>query len=159
MARQPEIQYIRPYTYGSAAQKLELKPQRRQARTKLPRVRREKPLVIRLDVVALCGIVVAAVMLVMLLSGIGTLQAAQQETERMAAYVSGLRNENAELKNIYQSGYDLETVEKTALALGMVPKEQAEQISIQMEEPEVEIQFYEPTFWERVITFFENLFA
>ena len=29
MARQPDIQYVRYYTYGSAAQKVELQPQKK----------------------------------------------------------------------------------------------------------------------------------
>ena len=158
MARQPEIQYIRPYTDGSAARQLELLPQRK-PRTKLPKVRKVKPLIIPVDLTALCGILVAAVMLVMLVSGCIQLQQARAETERMASYVSSLRNENAELKHEYQSGYDLETVEKTALALGMVPAEEVTRITIEGEEPQVEIEFYEPTFWEKVASFFDGLFA
>lgn len=158
MARQPEIQYIRPYTDGSTARQLELLPQRK-AKTKLPKVRKVKPLVIQVDLLALCAIAVAAVMLVMLVSGCIRLGEAREETARMASYVSSLRNENAELKHQYQSGYDLETVEKTAQALGMVPVEDVTHITLTGEEPQVEIHFYEPTFWEKVIVFFEGLFA
>lgn len=159
MARQPEIQYIRPYADGSAARKLELLPQTPKPRTKLPKVRRVKPLVIHVDLMALCGIIVAAVMLVMLIGGCVELGKARQEKEQMASYVSSLRNENAELKHEYESGYDLDTVQKTADALGMIPVEEATQIIIQGIEPQVEIEFYEPTFWERAAAFFEGLFA
>lgn len=158
MARQPEIQYIRPYTDGSAARQVELLP-RRESKTRLPKVRKVKPLVIQVDLLALCAIVVAAVMLVMLVSGCVKLRQSRAEAVRLASYVSSLRNENAELKHEYQNGYDLETVERTALALGMVPVEDVTWVTLTGEEPEVEIRFYEPTFWEKVISFFDGLFA
>ena len=159
MARQPEIQYIRLYTDGSAARSLELNPQRRQARTRLPKVNKEKPLVIAVDVVSICSLIVVAVMLVTLAMGCVQLGQAQKQTEQMASYVSSLRNENAELQYAYESGCDLEYVKKTALALGMVPKDQVTMIHVQTMEPQVEIQFYEPTFWEWFSSFFAGLFA
>ena len=65
MARQPEVQYIRLYTQGSAARQLEMTPpERKKPKTKLPKPRRVKAQVISLDPLALCATVVAAVMLV-----------------------------------------------------------------------------------------------
>ena len=48
----------------------------------------------------------------------------------MEQQVAELRAENAALQAEYESGYDLADVERTALALGMVPKEQVEHVTL-----------------------------
>lgn len=135
MARQPEIQYIRLYTQGSAARQLEMAPpDRKKPRTRLPKPRREKQMVIRLDPIALCGIVVAAVMLVLMVVGSLRLYRIQQETARMEKYVAALQLENQVLEYTYESGFDLEEIREIALSMGMIPKEDVPQITIRVPE-------------------------
>ena len=49
-----------------------------------------------------------------------------------------------------------EEIEKAALALGMIPQEQAQSITISVPMPEA---VEEPSFWEKTAVFLEGLFA
>lgn len=155
MAQRSDIQYIRFYTDGSAARQLQPKAPRKRKKSPVKSAQ-SKPQVIYLDPLALSGILVSAVMLVLMVIGCVQLLDAQQQALAMENYVASLKIENAELTATYESGYDLEEVEKTALALGMVPVDQVEKITIQLEKPE---PVKEPTYWDRACAFFENLFA
>ena len=131
MARQPEIQYIRMYTQGSAARQLEMTPpERKKPKTKLPKPRPEKVTVIRVDPIALCGILVAAVMLVLIVVGCVQLYDAQVRSARLESYVDQLSTQNQVLQDTYASSYDLLEVYEAAVALGMVPKDQVQQVTI-----------------------------
>lgn len=133
MARQPEVQYIRLYTQGSSARQLEMAPpQRKRSKTKLPKPRRVKARVIRVDPLSLCAIAVAAVMLVMIAVGCVRLYRAEAYSTRLERYVDRLTVENQVLAQTYAEGYDLEEVRQTALALGMVPVEEVTHISIEL---------------------------
>ena len=70
MARKPDIQYVQQfYVHGSEAKVLELKPRRRVIKTILPKVAPDKSIRIGVDPIALCGIVVAFAMLVLMAVG------------------------------------------------------------------------------------------
>lgn len=153
MARKTEIQYIRLYTQGSAARKLE--PVTPWKTAKLPKVRKQKRLVVHIDPVATVGIVVAAVMLILMAVGFTRLRAAQQQTAVMEQYVETLRNNNEVLQDTYDA-VDLEAVEEMALALGMVPADQVQKISISVP---VTVEAEEPGTWEQIRTFLTGLFA
>ncbi len=154
MARQPDVQYIRFYTDGSAARKTA--PAVPLKTIKLPRVRKHKRVVLHIDPIAIGGIVMAAVMLILMLVGVAQLTAARQELQTMQTYVQTLQHEQVTLEATYNQGYDLDAVEKTALALGFVPKEQVKHVTIRI--PEVQIE-EEPGAWERFYTFLTGLFA
>lgn len=156
MAKKSEIQYIRLYTDGSSACSVDFSTPEKKSKTRLPKVRKERKLLIRLDPVALCGILVASVMLVLMFVGSIQLIQSQREVEQMHAYVAQLQNKNAQLQMTYESGYNLETVEQMALALGLVPEAQVRHITVQTEEPEM---VQEPTWWEKASTFLTGLFA
>ena len=57
---------------------------------------------------------------------------------------------------IIEKGYDLDDIRTKALAIGMIPIEQAETIPISAELPQKEP---EPSLWEEIVWFFEGLFA
>ena len=154
MARQPEIKYINAYVSGSMAYQLDIPERKKQV--KLPKMRRQKKMVVALDPVAVGGIVVAVAMLVLLLVGVTRLQDARTEVVQLQNYVSYLQQENAELQDIYASGYDLEEIEKIALAMGMVPSSEVKHISVAVTVPYEESQ---PTAWESFYTFLTGLFA
>ena len=154
MARQPEIKYINAYVSGTMAYQLEAPVRKKQV--KLPKMRRQKKTVIALDPVAIGGIVVAAAMLVLLLVGFVRLQDARTEVLQLQNYVSSLQQENATLQDTYASGYDLNEIEKIALAMGLVPSSEVTQISVTVTVPHTEP---EPTAWESFYAFLTGLFA
>ena len=154
MARNPEIRYIQYYADGSAARQFEL-PLLPQKQTPQPRRRKQKKTVLRVDFVALLGIVVAAVMLILMMVGMAELNAVNDEVASLENYISELENENILLENTYREGYVLDEVRAEALEMGMVPADQAQTVTIPLihatmaEEPE------NHSFW----TFLTGLFA
>ena len=156
MARTPEIQYIQLYIDGSGARKLstwEL-PEKQPAPKAKPRP--QKARVMYIDPVAISGIVVAAVMMVLMAIGSLELIHTHNEYNEMLDYVHTLQQTNEDLSLQYSQGIDLADVEQKALALGMVPAEQVQQVTIQVA-PVQPVE--EPSFWDRVGTFLSGLFA
>ena len=154
MARRPDVRYINFYTEGSAARKVA--PVEPLKVLQPPRVRKRKRIVLHVDPVATVGIIVSAVMLILMAVGVAQLKAVQQDAVAMASYVQTLQEENAALNATYESSYDLADVEKTALALGLVPKEQVTHITLTL--PQYEEQG-KPDVLERFYTFLTGLFA
>ena len=128
MAKQHVIQYVNFYTDGSAARKIE--PAALERKAVLPKQKKQKRKVIRLDPVAIFGVAVAVCMLIMMLVGISSLNSAREETLTMSNYVDALMQENATLHAQYADGYNLEEIRVTALALGMIPSQDAQQTAI-----------------------------
>ncbi len=158
MAMQPDIQYV-PFCYvdGSAARKVQRQPQKKATATPAPQRRRAKRKVIAVDPVAICGTVLALVMLVMLLAGFAEYTACRERNRQMQDYVSSLELENAQLQQRYDSNVDMEYVEEVADALGMVPAQNANQIQIQVQLPPEESA--QMSVWESITTFLAGLFA
>lgn len=155
MARKPDIQYIRFYTDGSTARQPEPRVPKRKPLPR-PRVQKRTVTLVHIDPLAVLGIVIAAVMLVLMAVGAFRLEKARERQSGMALYVDSLEEQNERLEEKYRAGYDLDTVEDAALALGMVPAEQIRQVSIQVAQPE-EPQTLD--FWQQIGEFFRNLFA
>lgn len=159
MARKPDIQYVGQfYVPGSEAHQPELKPIFQPSRIKAPKFLRKEKVEVLVDPVALASTVVAVVLLVLMVVNIFQYVGAVRAYEEMKDYMVELRDDNARLNHDhYTSGdHDLEYVEKTALALGFVPADQAEVIGIDVTVPQPEA---EPTFWDDVKWFLEGLFA
>lgn len=154
MARQPDVQYIRFYTDGSAARKVA--PVAPLKTIKLPKVKKHNKITLHIDPVSIGGIVMAAVMLVLMVVGVAQLASTRQELQVMENYVQTLEQENDSLEDTYLQSYDLEAVEQTALALGYVPVEQVKHVTIRVPQVQEEQQ---PGAWERFYTFLTGLFA
>lgn len=154
MARQPDIQYIRYYTDGSAARKFA--PLAPLKTLKLPKIRLKKRITLHIDPLAIAGIVMAVVMSVLMVAGILKLNAATEQLQTMETYVQTLHEENIQLQQTFREGYDLEEIKTTALALGLVPKDQVRHVTMRVP-PEQIVE--EPTSWERFCTFLMGLFA
>jgi len=154
MARQPDVQYIRFYTDGSAARKVA--PVAPLNTIKLPKIKKHRRITLHIDPIAIGGIVMAAVMLILMLVGVAQLTNTKQELALMQSYVQTLQQENISLESTYEQGYDLEAVEKTALALGFVPKDEVTHVTIRVPQPQIE---EEPGAWEQFYTFLTGLFA
>ena len=157
MVHKPDIQYIQQfYVYGSEAKVLELKPVPKKPKTRLPKPKVEKAAKIYIDPLAVCGLVVAAVMLVVMIAALVQFRGVCQEQDRLENYVSALDEKNADLELRYHSGYDLEEIRERAQALGMVPMEENPPVSITVTIPEPEP---EPTAWDDFVWFLSGLFA
>ena len=157
MNQKPKIQYVGQfYVHGSEARQLQRQEEKRQAKTKLPLAKIQTIEKIYVDPVALVGIAVAVVMLVTMVLGAVQLKRDWDQYERVSAYVSELKRENARMSHVYRSSYDLKDVEAKALAMGLVPKNELQTIAVTVTVPEPEA---EPTRLEEMRTFLEGLFA
>ena len=157
MARKPDIQYIdKFYVHGSEARVLELKPQKRKAKTVLPDAYPVKEKVIHVDLLSMCAIAVAVTMIALMVMGCFQLKAAYERSAAMSHYVIALQNQNLDLTKTYYNGFDLEDIEQKALSLGMIPKEDALVLKISGTIPE---EAPAPTMWENIKWFMEGLLA
>ena len=156
MAKKYGIEYVNYYTDGSTARKI--MPALRSVKAMLPKPKKHKRKVIYLDPVAVLGMTVAVCMLLMMFVGLVQLKAAHRQTMAMEQYVQKLDERKELLSEQYHAGYDIEEVEHTALALGMVPKSQVQQTTIHM--PMLETETVQSmTLWDRIGTFLSSLFA
>ena len=159
MTQRAGVEYVRYYTSGSAALKLEPVQDPRFVPTETPaaspyKLKRKK---IFVDPVAVASILLAVCMLVAVFAGFARLKQARGEVEAMEAYVHTLQAEHAVLNRRYKSGYDLEVIRETALALDMIPAEQAACVKIPI--PQEQENPAQMSFWERLDTFFAGLLA
>jgi hypothetical protein len=161
MAQKPykhNIEYIQKfYSYGSEAKVIEFKPVYQESeKPAVPKRQKEPVTTICIDPIAFCGIMVSVVMVVVLLAGILQFSAISQDHEVLENYVMQLREESILQRHQYNAGYDLEDIEVTARALGMIPISEAETHSIRVEVP---VRQEVPGFFDNVIWFLSGLFA
>ena len=157
MVQKPDIQYVTQfYSYGSEAKVLELKPKTQKKKFTLPKVAPQQKIDIRFDPVAWAGIAVAIVMVILMAVSVRGYLNACADYEQMTGYVISLQNFNVEKQQEYKKMYDLDDIREKALALGMIPMEEAEVITIAPVIPEQEA---EPLWWENVSWFMKGLFA
>ena len=135
MARGNEIRYIQFYTDGSAARQLEPKAQPKK-KLQQPRRKHQKKIVLHVDLLAVTGILVACVMLVMMLSGMVTLNKINGEIDRLESYLAELESENLQLHQTYRAGFDLDQIRDAALEMGMIPAARAVTVSLPVGTPE-----------------------
>ena len=149
-----QVQYVHFNTFGNTARKIVSAPVEKKA--VLPKPVKAKRKVIYVDPVAFMSIVVAFCMVLTMTIGIFTFASARREATQMEAYVAQLATRNAELDEQYKSGYDIRQIEESALALGMVTRDQVQTFSIDVTAP-YEVQSV--TVWERIGTFLTTIFA
>lgn len=157
MAPKREDRYIRFYTEGTAAYKIEEEQPKR--KSPLPKPRKRTVYVFPVDLAAIGAVIVCVVMLVLMLSSVSRLDAERVKLQQMTDYAYELQSENTLLEAQYRAEIDIEEVERRALALGMIPIEEAQHITIQIQPPQETVQEAEPTFWERLYTYFNCLIA
>ena len=152
--QKPDVRYVRLYTDGNAARKIETYSPAPKKRT--PRPARRPMLVLHIDPVAIMGIVTAVVMLIIITVSVVKLARVQKELAVMEEYTYQLQKENDALRQEYADGYDIKEVEKTAMALGMIPRQQAQRSVIRL--PAEQVQ-EETGVWTQVRSFLTGLFA
>lgn len=158
MARQPDIRYVQIYNPGSTARKLEVLPRQPKRNAELPKPKKEKRSVrvIYVDPLALCAMAAAGALLIAMVVGMIRLGTAQSRTQELEQYASVLQQENAALREEFQSAYDPETVQEHAKLSGLIPAEEAERVSLELTIPQPP---EEPGFFEKIGLFFSELFA
>jgi len=158
MAQKLRIEYVKFYTDGSAAKKLDVKPAVQKEFdpivTAPPFANKRKKIYV--DPIAILGMVVAVCMFFTITVGIIQLRNAQIERYHMEQYVIHLQQIHAQRQEAYEASYDLEEIDRTARALGMVPASEVSHAAIDITPPVAET---EPTIWENVGTFLTGLFA
>ena len=155
MVQKPEIQYVGQfYVHGSEARETAARESRRKSGYLLPAVRPNREHRIYVDPVALCAMAVAVVMLVALALGAVRISESWHEYDAMERYLSELKKENSRLEQDYRSGYDLEEIRASALAIGMVPASEVKVIPVRVTLPEPEP---ERSVWQEVTDFLREL--
>ena len=155
MANRVDIQYVDFSVDGNAARKITAAPRKK---VRLPKEKKKSRYVLYLDPLSFCGIVLAVVMLVLMGAGVARLQEVNNQNQQMSAYVGALSQQNVALREEFNQVCDLEEVERLALALGMVPKENAPQNDIAMYNPPEETP-KQLSLWEQIGLFLASLFA
>ena len=155
MTQRRPIEYVQFYTVGTAAKKVEVaKPKLAEPVFLPPIVHKRKKVYV--DPVPVLGMLVAVCMLFTMLIGVNHLRQVRQDTEAMEQYVLHLQQVNDEKQELYHNSYSLEEIEKTAIALGMVPADQVLHQIIDVSEPSAQ---EEPSLFDSVGTFLSGLFA
>lgn len=157
MVQKPDIQYVTQfYSYGSEAKVLELKPAKTKKKTALPKAQPQQKIRVMVDPVAWAGILIAVVMVVLLVVSVNGYLDACAEYRDMTQHVIALQNDNVTNQQKYEKLYELDDIREKALALGMIPMEDAQVITINPVIPEPEPE--EP-WWENISWFLKGLFA
>ncbi len=156
MLQNVDVRYVQFYTGGSAAKRIA--PAAIPLISALPKRKKRTFQRIYVDPVAILGIAVAVCMLVMMIVGISQLRAEQQKTVQMVSYVEQLQQKNTSLQAEYMAECNLEEIERTARALGMIPREEASYTPIEVELPEMQ-DHQQASIWQRIGTFLTDLFA
>jgi len=157
MARSSDVQYVRFYSYGSAAEKVEQPaPEKKKATLPKPRVRRALGQTVKIDALALTGITVAAVMLICMLVGLVQVNIANSRLQEAQVLVAQLEAENDRLRTEYEHGYDLAEIRVSAEAMGLIPVEEVRHVRVKVPEAVVEEEI---TWWEQWVQDFKDLFA
>ena len=158
MARNADIQYIRhDYTRKAHPQKQPTKKRKFQNPFfRLRMLQDGENLIIKVEALPLLTILAAIGLSALMVVNLFHFSQAHQEKVALQEYIYDLRNEQVRLEKIYYEGFDLDEIRVQALALGMIPAEEAEVLPISGEVPEPSV---DPTLRERIEEIFRELFA
>ena len=153
MARKYNDRYVRFYTFGSTAAKLE---QERSA--SLPKYRKpakRKP--IPFDPVAFAGSAVAVLLAVLMVVGFVQVAQVTAQVHEVETRIMGLEMEQQMLEERYESGYDLNEVRVAAVSMGMVSAEEANHVRVEV--PGQVIEVPQVNWWEPILMSLRQFFA
>ena len=154
MARKTTERYVRYYTFGSTAVKLD----RRERKAALPEYKTpEKRKPIAVDPIALVGSAVAVLLAVLMLVGFAQVAHTSAKVQKLQTQVMTLELEQEQLRQKYESGYDLEEVRVAAESTGMIPAEDA--IHVRVELPTDTIQIEHLSWWDSMLLSLRRFFA
>ena len=153
MARNPD-RYVRYYTFGSAAPKLD-RPEPRQKLPKMKPAQKRKPLPI--DPVAVLGSTVALLLAVLMVVGLAQVTGTNARIREMETEVMTLEMEQEALRELYEAGYDLEEVRDEALSMGMIPADDAQHIRVSISTRSAEVPRL--SWWDTLLVSMRQFFA
>ena len=154
MARKYTERYVRFYTVGSAAAKLET-VERKAALPKYKTPEKRKPIAV--DPIALMGSAVAIVLAVLMLVGFVQVAHTSAQVRALETQVMTLELEQEQLRQKYENGYDLEEVRVAAESMGMIPAEEA--VHVRVEVPTETVEVPQVSWWESVLMQLRQFFA
>lgn len=154
MARKFNERYVRYYTFGSTAAKLD----REERRAALPQYKpNEKREPLAVDPVALVGNVVAVVLALLMVVGMVQMAITSAQVHDMETRVMSLEKEQELLQEKYESGYDLNEIRVAAESMGMVPEEDAIRVSVNV--PAAPVETVQLSWWDSMILSLRQFFA
>lgn len=153
MARKYNDRYVRFYTFGSTAAKLE--QERGASLPKYKKPPKRKP--IPFDPVAFAGCTVVVLLAVLMAVGFFQVAHVTDQVHELQTQIVGLELEQQMLEERYQSGYDLNEIRVAAAAMGMVSAEEANRV--QVEVPGQVIEVPRLSWWESLLMHLRQFFA
>ena len=154
MASKQTERYVRYYTFGTAAEKLE----HQQIRPALPKMkpeRKRKPIAV--DPVAVLGCAVVFLLAVLMVVGAFRLHSINTQLHQEEIHVMALEKEQKMLQERYEEGYDLEEIRAAAESMGMIPAEEAAHVRVQVPAQTVEPQ--QLSWWDSLLASLRQIFA
>lgn len=154
MARKYTERYVRFYTVGSAAAKLET-VERKAALPQYKTPEKRKPIAV--DPIALVGSAVAILLAVLMLVGFAQMAHTSARVHELQTQVMTLELEQEQLRQKYENGYDLEEVRAAAESMGMIPVEDAVHVRVEMPAESVRIETL--SWWDSMLLSLRQFFA
>jgi hypothetical protein len=154
MARKYNDRYVRFYTYGSTAVKVE-DPRRAASLPKEQKAQKRKP--IPFDPIAFAGNVVAIFMAILMIVGFCQVAVANAQVQKLEIQLAGLEQQEQMLLEKYYGSFDLEEVRVAAESMGMIPAEDA--IHVRVELPGETVQIETLSWWDSVMLSLRRFFA
>lgn len=154
MARRNNERYVRYYTFGSTAAKLD-KAERKAALPEYKTNKKREPIAV--DPVSLLGNAVAIVLALLMLVGMLQVAGTTAQVRELQTQVTALEMEQQMLREQYASGYDLEEVRVAAESMGMVPADEAVRVSVKVPAEPMEVQSL--SWWDNLVLSLRQFFA
>ena len=154
MARKYTERYVRFYTVGSAAAKLET-VERKAALPQYKAPQKRKPIAV--DPVSLLGTAVAVLLAVLMLVGFAQVAHTSAQVRKLETQVMALELEQEQLQQKYEAGYDLNEVRAAAESMGMIPDEDA--IRVRVAVPTETMQIETMSWWDSMLLSLRSFFA
>ena len=154
MARKYNDRYVRFYTYGSAAVKVE-DPRRTASLPKEQKAQKRKP--IPFDPFAFAGNVVAVFMAILMIVGFIQVAVTNAKVQELESQLMVLEQQEQMLLEKYYGSFDLDEVRAAADSMGMIPIEEAAHVQIRVDAPNVEVQ--QISWWDSLVANLRQFFA
>ena len=154
MARKYNDRYVRFYTYGSAAVKVE-DPRRTASLPKEQKAQKRKP--IPFDPFAFAGNVVAVFMAILMIVGFIQVAVTNAKVQELESQLMVLEQQEQMLLEKYYGSFDLDEVRAAAESMGMIPIEEAAHVQIRVDAPNVEVQ--QISWWDSLVANLRQFFA
>lgn len=154
MARKHNERYVRYYTFGSTAAKVD----RVERRASLPKYKApEKRRPIAFDPVAFVGSAVAIVLAVLMIVGMVQVAFTAAQVHDLQTQIISLEMEQQMLQARYESGYDLNQVRVAAESMGMVSAEEATHVRVEVPAEVIEVRAV--SWWDSLLASLRQFFA